>query len=285
MKKIALVGQSHAVAVLDAIGAWRSSAKLDGEDAHQDQRYSTQFRGWFSVNTGGRVIEIAPRACFEAFSGMRICLLTPATAGARLAKRTISENNTTTIEALPALVDITKRIADVDIVISIINGNEHVGVALIDSLPPYDFLPFEKSPQFQPIDRLYINAHLASMVDVVINPLLYLRHMIKGARIFHVPPPPPLRDPAAAGNRELLEQMIEKFGFVRPLLRLKWYYEYIFHLDRMVTQLGVTMVDPRHVDAIDGGYLRPEFSDGLTHGNARYGELVAARVLNLISGG
>jgi hypothetical protein len=88
--------------------------------------------------------------------------------------------------------------------------------------------------------------------------------------------------PENASVLEVLKEPLARFGFLRPSLRLKWYRRYLDLQIPILNSIGVTVATPDYTVAIDNGYLVPGYAEGLTHGNARYGALVASHLRQII---
>ena len=279
MRKIALIGHSHSVSILDAIADWRPQAQMnrDGEDS----RYTRAFQGWFSVDTGGRLFELEPYPEFTELSGMQVCLITDRTFSGNLASLGSIDQGEASINVSDFLASFIQRISDFDVIVSVLHGNEHAVLGLIDNLPAYDFSPFDVPVQGQPIDTMYIDAIVNQLTSRVVAPLAAIRSAVKHATILHIPPPPPLRDPSQASVLEILKEDIEKYGLVRPSLRQKWHTTYVNTLKAQLEPWQVMLVEPNYEPACENGFLKLSHAEGLTHGNADYGKLVAGRIAQL----
>jgi hypothetical protein len=280
MKSIAIIGHSHVVAILDGIGCWRKAAHLD-QDC-EDKSYTAAFQDWYSVNTAGKLFEILPKKQFEAFRGAKVSPITSA-GSYTVATLTRLDNGSMQASISPDLQAFLNEVAEFDVVISVLHGGEHVKRGIVNDMPEYDFAPYEEGlTDYYPIDSSYIAKYLAQDIQTVGAPLLAMCLSLKKARLLHVAPPPPLKDPSAAKVYENLDDLVRRYGFVRPALRLKWYSRYLASLRSVTARLGITLVEPNdHALTVDG-FLNPEFAEGLTHGNARYGELMAGDLARLI---
>src|SRR4051812_32717360 len=70
--KFGLIGHSHAVCLLDALGPWRSEAGI--RVSRPDQRYGEAFQGWFDSGIDGRRFVLRPSG--NAVSEVAVCLIT-----------------------------------------------------------------------------------------------------------------------------------------------------------------------------------------------------------------
>ena len=276
--RVALIGHSHAVCLLDALGTWRDQAGLS--TAAQDRRYGEAFRGWFDVDMGGNAftLPVGPTG-FPAPSELVTCLLTAKTAGDLITARDVG--NVTRVRGTALLARCVQQFRNTDLVVSALHGYEAAIVSLVDNHPPYDFAPFDNNgelplapPPFQPIDR----SHIARWVDTFAQPAILsvtaLQQSLPSARVVHILPPPPLEDPAQVVRREVLESRLARHGFVRPALRLKWSLAYRARVRTALEAQGIEVLQAPQVALTGGGFLRADLSEGLTHGNSRYGAMI-----------
>ncbi|MBL8520463.1 MAG: hypothetical protein JNK75_07295 [Betaproteobacteria bacterium] len=284
MSNIVLLGQSHAVSLLDAICDWRSALRLNAASPAEAD-YSPAFRGWLSVNTQGQMIQPVMHPRYAAFSRMRVCLLSAAAFSGVLANVTAVEGGQVRLSATDTLMGFIRAVGDADTIISVISGNHHAKLALVGSYPAYDFAPYTAPPEGQPVDRIHINDLLAQLGSMVAAPLACLRSAFPRARILHVTPPPPLLDPSKATVHEALREEIRQHGFTAPGLRRKWHEAYIEQLKAQLAPLRVEVVGADPVATSSEGFLAPELAEGLTHGNAAYGEHLAAALLARLQAG
>lgn len=276
--RVGLIGHSHAVCLLDALGTWRDQAGLS--TAAQDQRYGEAFRGWFDVDMGGNAFTLAVRpTSFPAPAELVTCLLTAKTSGDLITARDVG--NSKQVRGTPLLARCVQQFRHIDLVVSALHGYEAAIVSLIDNHPPYDFAPLDDSdalplapPPFQPIDR----SHIARWVDTFAQPAILsvtaLQQSLPSARVVHVLPPPPLEDPAQVKRREVLESLLARHGFVRPLLRLKWSLAYRARVRTALEAQGIQVMQAPRAALTAGGFLREDLSEGLTHGNGHYGAML-----------
>jgi len=276
--RIGLIGHSHAVCLLDALGNWRDPAGLS--TAAQDRRYSEAFRGWFDVDLGGKAFTLAVGpARFPAPAELVTCLLTAKTSGDLIIARDVG--NLKQVLGTPLLARCVQQFRDFDLVVSALHGNEAANVCLIDNHPPYDFVPFDDNdalplapPPSQPIDRSHIARWVDSFAQPAILSVTALQRALPSTRVVHVLPPPPLEDPAQVARREVLETLLAKHGFVRPSLRLKWSLAYRRRVQTALAAQGIQVMQAPRAALTAGGFLRQDLSEGLTHGNGRYGAMI-----------
>src|SRR6476660_9278848 len=197
--RVGLIGHSHAVCLLDALGTWRDRAGLSA--AAQDRRYSDAFRGWFDVDLRGNAFTLAVGpTSFRAPAELVTCLLTAKTSSDLITVRDVG--NVKQVRGTPLLAKCVEQFRNIDVVVSTVHGNEAANVSLIDNHPPYDFAPFDGNdaldlapPPTQPIDRSHIARWVDSFAQPAILSVTALQRALPSTRVVHVLPPPPLEDP------------------------------------------------------------------------------------------
>jgi hypothetical protein len=276
--RVGLIGHSHAVCLLDALGNWRDQAGLS--TAAQDQRYSEAFRGWFDVDLGGNAFTVAVGpTSFPAPAELVTCLLTAKTSGDLITARHVG--NLKQVQGTPLLARCVQQFRNIDLLVSTLHGNETANVSLIDNHPLYDFAPFDDkdafplaSPPSQPIDRRHIARWVDNFAQPAILSVTALQQSLPSTRVVHVLPPPPLEDPARVARREVLESLLASHGFVRPALRLKWSMAYRARVQKALAAKGIQVMPAPRAALTAGGFLREDLSEGLTHGNGHYGAMI-----------
>jgi hypothetical protein len=255
--------------------------------AEQDQRYSEAFRGWFDVDTGGNAFTLAPQQTpFPAPAELVTCVLT-----AKVGELTTTRNvgKVREFRSTPVLAKCVQQFRNIDLVVSVLHGNEAASIGLVDNHPPYDFAPLDDDdalplapPPAQPIDRFYIARWVDSFAQRAIFAVTALQRSLPSTRVVHVLPPPPLEDPGRLVRRELLETLLAQHGFVRPLLRLKWSLAYRACVQKALAAQGIQVLLAPRPALTAGGFLREDLGEGLTHGNGRYGALLWEALDDLI---
>ncbi len=276
--RVGLIGHSHAVCLLDALGSWRDQAGLSA--AAQDRRYSEAFRGWFDVDLRGDAFTLAAGPTgFRTPAELVTCLLTAKTSGDLVTAR--DSGSVKQVRGTPLLARCVEQLRNIDLVVSAVHGNEAANVSLIDNHPPYDFAPFDDNealplapPPSQPIYRSHIARWVNTFAQPAILSVVALRQSLPSSRVVHVLPPPPLEDPARVVRREVLENLLARHGFVRPALRLKWSLAYRARVRTALAAQGIDVMDAPRAALTAGGFLREDLSEGLTHGNGRYGAMI-----------
>ena len=274
--RVGLIGHSHAVCLLDALGKWRDHVGLD--TAAQDRRYGEAFRGWFEVDTGGNAFTLqGGGTSFPAPTEVVICLLTGKTLPDLVTAPEVGDVDKA--QVTPLFARFVQQLENIDLLVSALHGYEAAIVSLIDNHPPYDFVPLDDARPLaprprQPIDRIHIARWVDKFAQPAIRTVIALQKALPSTRIVHVLPPPPLKDPAKVKRGEVLEDQIARYGFVRPSLRLKWSLAYCVRVKTALTAQGIQVLQAPCAALTAGGFLREDLSEGLTHGNARYGAMI-----------
>ena len=276
--RVGLIGHSHAVCLLDALGDWRDQAGLS--TAVQDRRYSEAFRGWFDVDMGGKAFTLTvERTSFPSPAELVTCLLTAKSPGDLIIVRNVG--NSKEVRGTPLLARCAQQFGNFDLVVSALHGNEAANVCLIDNHPPYDFAPLDDNdalplapPPSQPIDRSHIARWVDSFAQPAILSVTALQRALPSTRVVHILPPPPLEDPAQVTRREVLETLLAQHGFGRPALRLKWSLAYRARVQTALAAQGIQVMQAPRAALTTDGFLRQDLSEGLTHGNGSYGAMI-----------
>jgi hypothetical protein len=273
---IYLIGHSHIVAMLDAVTNWRD--KIDKEPT-QDSRFGTVFQAWFTDaitpnSFQARIVdETLTMEVVEAWA-------ISATTGIG-ALATIRKDSGKELQVLGnrKFLDILKTWNGLTPIVSMLRGNE-LSKMMLGNLPEYDFLDCEISQicKNSPlVDEVFIDALVDEKIFRVCDELLAIRTLVQNDLI-HILPPPPREHPNSSVHFEALGDLISKHGFISDNLRLKWYRRYCRNMTRRLEAIGCHVL-PAPTECCNSiGLLKEEFSEGLTHGNWRYGILVAKQL-------
>jgi hypothetical protein len=274
--KVGLIGHSHMVCLLDALGPWREQAGI--HKLRLDPRYGEAFQGWFDSGLEHAFVLRPGDTVSAAPADIKTCLITGKIKSPLFPPATGAPNDTGERSLLARFIE---QLSDREIVVSALFGNELADLQLINNLAPYDFAGRDgpsswswPDPQYQPIDRAYIERRIVSASFAVILSITTLHQQLPGARVIHVLPPPPLKHPELVARREALDELIARYGFVRPTLRLKWHYAYCEHVEKALVPLGIEVLWSPSRSRTREGFIREELSEGLTHGNSEYGSML-----------
>lgn len=281
--KIGLIGHSHSVCLMDALGEWRSQLRI--ASAAKRPGYAASFDGWDATDTSERVARL---------KGCRIGPVTADVTGAvifggsrdyELVGATAIKGNVA-VQPTQTLRNVVAAFQDCDLIVSVLFGNELMGRVWLDDLPPYDFLeesvPGPLKDGAQPIDRRDIRMILNGYVSRIIMVGGMIKQLLPRAQVIHLMAPPPLEDPSPLRHLEGLGDAMEQHGTLDPRLRLKWYRAYVRAAMESLRPSGVTVLPPPMAAHTPNGFLRPDLANGLTHGSAAYGAMMWNEVATAI---
>jgi len=265
--------------MLDGISDWRERFRNDGP---QDSRFGAAFQGWFSgalnhepFNANVRDVDLPFKqiSAWLISSGANIGIL------AQLENRDganilgINEMLSSTLQRWNGHVPI----------LSMLNGNEHA-TFMFNRYPAYDFID-QDLPGVETgvplIDTTFIDEVIAGWIRAVFVSLLAIRH-VSANPLFHTLPPPPREHPERSLHPEGLGGLVAQYGFLPARLRLKWYLRYCRQLRMQLESIGCHVLAAPVQACTEAGLLRDECAEGLTHGNANYGRLVAQQFATLL---
>jgi hypothetical protein len=278
--KVGLIGHSHAVCLLDALGPWRDQAGI--RTSRPDIQNGEAFEGWYDADPERRGFVFRPaRSSALTPSGLMTCLITGGMPATLVTPPTNGEEWTELSPTQPFLRYL-EQLHDREIVLSVVFGNDVARLQLVDDLAPYDFAERESlsswswpDPSYQPIDRVHIQRTIAALSMPLILTVATLQSRLPSARVVHVLPPPPLehldRLPPADGP---LGALSARYGFARAKLRLKWHFAYCAYAEAALHQRGVQVLGPPDRARTPEGFLREDLGEGHVHANGVYGAML-----------
>jgi len=274
--RIGLIGHSHSVCLLDALGKWRD--QLGATPSTKRRGYSDAFGGWDELDTSKTLIRLPGRRIGRFTADLTCAVLFGGSDDYDLVGASVDADKTVTIIPTGSLVKICEAFAECDLIVSIVFGNELAPHIWIDDQPSYDFIeegvPGPLRAGAQPIDRQYIGRALREYASRVQMTCMMIRRLCPRAGLAHILPPPPLEDPSRLKHLEGFDEAMEKSGPLDARLRLKWYRAYARTVGTLLGQAGIGLL-PTPAGAIDArGFFKEHLSNGLTHGNAAYGAMV-----------
>ena len=177
--KIGLIGHSHSVCLMDALGTWRNQL---GVPAGATRRgYSNAFDGWDALDTGDKLIRLPNRQIGTLTADFTCAVIFGGSVYYSLVGASAEKNGEIVINPTPTLMKIAQAFGDFDVVVSVLFGNELSSKIWLDDMPPYDFveesLPGALRPGAQPIDRKFIDLALSEWVSRVLMPCMVLRQV------------------------------------------------------------------------------------------------------------
>ena len=242
-------------------------------------RYGPSFRGWFQGAIPRYPFETAAVKGAPSLKLVSAWLMSPAGGIGALVNPATVSTAALSIEADPEYVRIVSAWRGAVPIVSMINGNEPEAT-LLDQWPPYDFLEetvADLAPEAPIIDEAFIDERIDPWVAAVYLPLLVLRQLVPNP-LAHVLPPPPRENPGSSPHRELMGELISRYGFAPDRLRLKWYRRYCRQLAARLATIDCKVLAPPPEACGPDGLLREEYAEGLTHGNNMYGVMTAQRI-------
>lgn len=267
-----LIGMSHMISLLKAICTgpfpftlenWSTSASLDFSDIPVQQ----------GILPGDVLKALIVSA--QGWGGM-----------AQLDTRVIGQPLLT---AMPGYIQLLRSLEPNQTdgcLISMLNGNDHSALSLVQHIAPYDFclpshpeLPLLEEAQLIPYS--IVRKKLEPWMNKTVASLAMARVMLPAIRIIHVFPPPPVAsNDLIMKGPELFQAHLERFGVAPLSLRVKWYLLANQIIRESIASLGlkIEFLDaPSQSSGSDLG-LKDTYALGATHANERYGQLIARQI-------
>jgi hypothetical protein len=178
-----------------------------------------------------------------------------------------------------------RRLTPGDVVLSMIGGNQHSVLSMIQHPQAFDFFaPGEAAP-----DSAKETIPYKALEEVFTRGLrggdgktLEALRQATRARVVHILPPPPKSDNAFIEQyHETLfaQEGLPTLGVSPPALRLKFWKLQARVLERICAELEIEVMRPPRRTIDEEGFLRPEYyAQDATHGNWRYGERVLRKI-------
>lgn len=184
---------------------------------------------------------------------------------------------------------IAKTMLEDDIVVSMIGGNQHQILGLVQHPRPFDFfmpgsdLPVDQSCEIIPYHavRDIFAAGLRSGDGVKLRTL----REAATCRMVHMTPPPPKEDAEHILRRfesHFAKAGLSERGVSTPTLRLKLWIVQVDVLKDLCTELGVELLPPPPGTLTDLGFLEPKYyANDATHANTDYGLMILRQLDSL----
>ena len=178
------------------------------------------------------------------------------------------------------------------IVLSMLFGNEHSMMSIVEDDRPHDFvfpgrLDIAPLPGRQIVPWQAVRRKLQHVLRPMAGVMLCLREALPEARLVHCAPPPPLEsaEQILAATPHLLSDQLTKMGVTPASIRLKYYLAQLDELAQLTGANRIGLLGPPPAALTAQGLLRPELGRGATHANAAYGGLVLDQLERWIEGG
>lgn len=273
------IAHSHGVSVLDAISNWRKQLNSLGE---HDPRYGAAFQGWFNGSITGEPFTTEIDHPSIEFKKIDAWIISSAAKVGQLAVLK-SSNGISTLYLDEKFSAVLNAWNDSRPIVSMLNGNEHA-LTMLNRLPPYDFIDSEEKSLHRDatiIDELFIDQIISTWINAVYFSLVALRKSCNN-QLIHILPPPPRENPTTSVHTEAFpDEMLAK-GFIADHLRLKWYRRYCRKLTECLTAINCQVLEAPTLACNSNGLLKEEYAEGLTHGNMKYGVLVAEQIASTL---
>ncbi|HEY1719884.1 MAG TPA: hypothetical protein VGG27_01470 [Magnetospirillaceae bacterium] len=272
--KIGLIGHSHVVCLLDAMGPWRDLMGITAATTVARPGFAKALDSW--VSTGPKVVKMPARQIGKMTVDVAAVVVL-AHADYDLIGKADVQGREITLRPTPTLALAAEAFKGYDLIISVTFGGEMTGLLWLDDLPPYDFIeetvPVPTRSGAQIIDRLYVKRVLDGKVSRVHMALSWLGNACRGSRIIHIMPPPPLENTSGLAHLEGFAGALREHGELDGTLRLKLYRAYLRQMIAALNPNGTAVMAPPPGAQTSSGYFRKDLAIGLTHGNVRYGAM------------
>jgi hypothetical protein len=181
---------------------------------------------------------------------------------------------------------IIRSLAQEDVVLSMIGGNQHAAISTIQHPQRFDFLerrgetPFDSEAEIVPY-RMLADYFASALGQGDGKSLRALRSATK-ARVIHILPPPPKRDnPFIEQYHETVfaREGIDAQGVSTAELRMKFWQLQTNTLKKLASKLNIELMLPPAAALDEAGFLaRDYYANDATHANPDYGELVLRNI-------
>jgi hypothetical protein len=277
-----LLANSHGVALLDGVTSWREQLRVN---AAHDPRYGEPFQGWYGEVIPRQPIDVAIVRATSLMKSVRAWVIAGEGIGPLVTFEKHPGAAQLELTINPDFGQVLRTWIGTIPIVSMIQGNEHA-VTMLNRWPPYDFLDPEL-PSVKAtvpiIDGMFIDEYVAPWVGAVFYPLAAAKHIARNPMV-HVLPPPPRENPQNSRHLETLREEIVQYGFAPGPLRLKWYKRYCRMLSAQLATIGCAVLPAPREACNQDGLLMEEYAEGLTHGNGKYGVLLASQIESWLSG-
>lgn len=189
--------------------------------------------------------------------------------------------------SLPDLLLICKHLDPGDTVVSLIGGNQHAALGLIQHPQPFDFADASGGLDLNPGDELVPRSALSAVFERGLRGNDAKRVMQIAAagphRTVHLQPPPPKADEAHILKRvetDFLAAGIFEKGISPAALRHKLWTLQNEVMRAILAEEGIEVLPPPDGTTTDDGFLATAcYAPDATHANVVYGTAVLSQIL------
>ena len=276
--QLAVLGHSHSICLMDAIGDWRKSYK-NGE-FHWKKADLTGVDFNLPLQLDG----------LEMFKSVNYFPISRGTDGDWLVAYNRHLDTPMKYDVSEAYEKCLERLQGTTHLISCLWGNNFATEMYVQNMPRYDFLELGLEGNHQvsvsgdvtPIDRRDIRFQIIPIVGRMRAALQLVKDRYPDVQIYHLLPPPPAEKPEAQENQEVFSNLFEKHGVVDKKLRMKWYNSFCFMMREFLEKIGVQVLAAPIETKTKEGFIKPEFQKDITHGNQLYGAACWKNIAKLI---
>ncbi len=177
--------------------------------------------------------------------------------------------------------ELTGRVARGRLVISMIGGQAHTVLGMVEHPRAFDFilpsspdLPVDETRTIVPADA--VRAKIEELALPLLDSVIFIEAAAT-APVVHVPPPPPLADSGRIASQ--MGFMWGNFPGQPWVIAPKWVRYKVWRMLCEVTEAcclrhGIRFLPSPAAATDDDGFLRPEFDLDGAHANGAYGALV-----------
>jgi hypothetical protein len=177
---------------------------------------------------------------------------------------------------------------DGNTLVSVVHGNEHSGISLLQHPVPYDFVTPDNAntaliPGAQPLAYAIVRSQMKLALNPTVAVLAMARIVLPRIRLLHVLPPPPIAsEERIKETPEVFREQLLRIGISPLALRVKYHRLCIDVLRSELAPFRVELLEPPASATTEAGAIRDEFAYGATHANEAYGALVMQQIASLV---
>lgn len=177
-----------------------------------------------------------------------------------------------------------------DVILSVIGGNTHCCLGLVNNPKPYDFVHPEL-PDLLPDTADTQCLPYGLMLDILhemaqdITPLLPAIRALSDKPIWHLQPPPPVADPSHLRRNALhFAELIRAYGLAHPARAYRFWRLQCSMMEQICAPLDITPCPPPRAALDEDGMLaQPCWTEDPTHAGPAYGRALLAQIAALLT--